>query len=197
MKTIIKTGAWKILKLFYENRNAPLHLREIARKSNLNESSISRHLNKLTNEGILKAIKEANLKKFYVNKKQLPGIFPLFDYEKLESLPLLRRDAIKTYINKLKHKPLLIIIFGSTAKGTYKDNSDIDVLIITSSKGTDKEAAKYAESQTGLRIQTFEMTENNFKKELKTKEDKVIQAALETGFPVFNAKYYYDLIYNE
>lgn len=197
MQTIIKPTVWKILNLFYNNHNSPLHLREIARKTNMNESSISRHLNNLLKQGILKSSKEANLKKFYVAKEQIPSLFPLFDQEKLENLPLLRKDAIKIYLNKLKKKPLLVIIFGSTAKGTFRKDSDIDIIKISFTKDEDKEAVKYVEAQTGLRLQVLNLTEEQFRKELKIKEDYVVQSALKTGFPVFNAKYYYEAIANE
>jgi len=197
MKTIIKTAVWKILELFYKNYNSPLHLREIARKTGMNESSISRHLNNLVKQEVLKSSKEANLRKFCVVKKQAPLVFPLFDEERLENLPLLRKDAIKIYLNKLKKKPLLVIIFGSTAKETFRKDSDIDIVKISSAKDEDKEAVKYAEAQTGLKLQVLNLTEEQFRKELKMKEDYVLQSALKTGFPVFNAKYYYEAIANE
>lgn len=197
MKTIVKPAIWKILKLFYNNRNSALHLREIARQTKMNESSISRHLNNMVKEEILKTSKEANLKKFFVVKKQMPVIFPLFDEEKLENLPLLRKDAIKIYLNKLEKKPLLVIVFGSTAKETFRKNSDIDILQVSSAKNDNKEAIKYVEAQTGLRLQVLSLTEEQFKKELKMKEDYVVQSALATGFPVFNAKYYYQAMANE
>ncbi len=193
----MKPAVWKILKLFYTNRNSPLHLREIARRTNMNESSISRHLNNLVKQDILKTTKDANLRKFSVHKRQTTKIFPLFDEEKLESLPLLRKDAIKIYIKKLEKKPLLVIVFGSTAKETFNNDSDIDILQVNPNENKDKEAKKYAEAQTGLKLQIFNLTEDQFKKELKIKEDYVIQSALTSGFPVFNAKYYYEVMLDE
>ena len=165
MQTIIKPAVWKTLKLFYNNHNSSLHLREIARGTKMNESSISRHLNNLVKQGVLKASKEANLKKFCVVKKQIPNIFPLFDEEKLEGLPLLRRDAIKIYIEKLEKKPLLVIVFGSTAKETFRKDSDIDILQINSVKNEDKKTVKYVEAQTGLKLQVFNLTEEEFRNE--------------------------------
>src|SRR3989344_1757444 len=197
MKTIIKPAIWKILKLFYNNHNSPLHLREIARATKMNESGISRHLNNLTRQGILKFSKEANLKKFSFVKSRIPSIFPLFDEEKLENLPLIRKRAINYFIDKLQKKPLLVIIFGSTAKGTFRKDSDIDILKISSSKKDNERAKEYVDAQTGLKLQILNLTEEQFKKELKMKEDYVVQSALKTGFPVFNAKYYYEAIEEE
>ncbi len=197
MQTILKPAMYKILKLFYQNKNQQLHLREIARRTNLNESAITRHLNNLSNEKILKTEKEANLKKFSIRNKQIPKIFLFFDNEKLDHLPLLRRNAIKEYINHLEKKPVLMITFGSTAKGTFKDDSDLDILEVYNNKQDNKKAEKEAEKLTGIKIQVKQLTEKHFYKELIEKKDQVIQSALNTGFPIFNKEYYYGVIYHE
>jgi len=196
MKNLLKPSIWKILKLFYENRNNPIHLRDIARKIKLNESTTSVHLNNLVKSEILKIEKEANLKKFYVNKEKISEIFPLFDFERIERLELLRRDAIKLYIQKLDKKPILLVVFGSTAKGTYRKDSDIDLLVVFPEKYNDEKVINFVNSQTGMKLQTFKINEEQFKEELESKKDKVIGSALETGFPAFNEKYFYEVMYN-
>ena len=47
-----------------------------------------------------------------------------------------RNDEIKVLVRKIadKYKPKKIILFGSTARGEEKNNSDIDILIIKDSK---------------------------------------------------------------
>ncbi len=196
MQTIIKPGMWKILKIFYSNKNKPVHLRQIARLSGMNESTASLHLKNLVKDGVMKHISEGNLKKFYVSKSHLPEIFPLFDQERLEKLPLLRKNAIKLYIKSLENTPVLLIVFGSTAKGTFKDDSDLDLFEVFSIK-KDAKAKKLVEAQTGVHLQAFRMSEKDFLNELATKKDKVLQSALNTGFPVFNQKYFYDVVYHE
>ncbi|MEK6937606.1 MAG: nucleotidyltransferase domain-containing protein [Nanoarchaeota archaeon] len=197
IRTIIQKQYWRILQLFYTNHNSLLHLRDISRKINLRESATSRHLQALEKTNILKSHKEANLKRYCIKKQALPEIFTLFDVEKLEALPLLRKNAIKEYLKALKNKPILMIVFGSTAKGNYKEDSDIDIIEIFTTKTNTKDAKNHAESLTGISIQTFQIIEANFYKELKMKEDMVIQSGINTGFPVFNNKYFYELMYNE
>jgi len=194
IRTIISKQYWSIFSLFYTNHNSPLHLREISRKIDLKESATSRHLNSLEYTHILKSQKEANLKKYHLTKQVIPKIFPLFDEEKLENLPLIRKNAIKEYLKALQHKPLLLIVFGSTAKGTFTEESDIDLLHVSMKQTNIQEAKKHAEMLTGIKLQIFQMTEQDFYKELKLKQDNVIQAALTTGFPVFNAPYFYELM---
>lgn len=196
MQTIIKPGIWKILKIFYSNKNKPVHLREIARLSSMNESTASFHLKNLVKDGVMKHASEGNLKKFYVSKSHLPEIFPLFDQERLEKLPLLRKNAIRMYIKSLENKPVLLITFGSTAKGTFKEDSDLDLFEVFSIKRYAK-AEKLVEAQTGVHLQVFRMNEKDFLSELIIKKDKVLQSALNTGFPVFNQKYFYEVVYHE
>ena len=195
MKTIFKPAIWKILKLFYENKNKPIHLREISRLVKLNESTISRHLNNLVKMDVLKTLTDGNLKKFYVNKIHIPDLFPLFDSEKLEALPILRRDAVKLYLSKIEKKPVFLIVFGSTAKGNFNKQSDLDLLEIISTKYNNEKVKMYVEAQTGIKLQIFRIRETQFYKELKLKNDRVVQAALETGFPVFNGKYFYEEVF--
>ena len=193
IRTIIQKQYWRILQLFYTNHNSLLHLRDISRKINLRESATSRHLQALEKTNILKSHKEANLKRYNIKKQALPEIFSLFDVEKQEALPLLRKNAINFYISHLKEKPIFIILFGSTAKGTFTDNSDIDIITIFNQKTNTKEAIKYAEAQTGIKISEFQLTYQQFIPELKLKQDNVIQAGIETGYPIFNQKYFHEV----
>jgi predicted nucleotidyltransferase len=197
MTILIKDSYWKILKVFYLNRNSPLHLREISRQIKLDQSALSRHLNKLTAVGILKFKNEGNLKKFYISNQQIKFIFPLYDNETLEALPLLRKNAIKFYINKLEQKPVFLIVFGSTAKNSFRSDSDIDIIAVFNSRTNTLNARKYSESQTIIKISEFQLTYKEFIKELKMKEDNVIQAGIETGFPVYNGLQYYSVMYDE
>src|SRR3989344_224933 len=171
MQTIIKPWIWKILKIFYSNRNKPVHLREIARLSGMNESTASLHLNNLVKDGILKHASEGNLKKFYVSKSHIPEIFPLFDQERLEKLPLLRKNAVKLYIKSLENTPVLLIIFGSTAKGTFKDESDLDLFEVFSKKNG-AEAKKLLRAQKGGGLKVLRMSEKDFLNELILKRIK-------------------------
>lgn len=197
MMSLIKSGHWKILQLFYINKNAKLHLREIARKAKLHEPSTTTFLNSLEKDGILKQEKDGNQKKYFLklNYKSY-SVFELFDLEKLNALPSIRRNAIKYFIEHLEDKPLIAFVFGSTAKNVFKKDSDIDILLIFNKKIKTDEAEKHSEALTGIRISIFQMTLTDFSKEIKLKEDPVIQSAIASGYPVLNSMYYYEVLYN-
>jgi len=195
MKTLFKDAYWNILHAFYNNKNSPLHLRELSRLIKLNESPLTRHLNKLVKDKVLIFLKEGNMKKFCINKIFIKNIFPAYDNAKFESMLLLRKNAVKSYIEKLQNRPVFIIVFGSTAKGTFREDSDLDIIAVFNDKVDTKKARSYAEAQTGITINEFQICYYEFIKELKLKEDNVIQAGIETGFPVYNNVEYYEVLY--
>lgn len=186
------------MQLFYTDKNAWFHLREIARQTKLHEPSATKFLHALEQEKILKFEKEGNLKKYSITKSAKAYlIFELFDIERFEKLPAIRKNAIQVYLDKLPEKPVFAVLFGSTAKETYKDGSDIDILIITNNLISAKEAEKEADALTAIKISTFQINHANFLIELKMKDDKVVQSAIHSGYPLINHIQYYEALHNE
>lgn len=198
MLTLLRSGYGKIMALFYKNKTIKLHLREIARQTNLFEPSVYRFLNYLEKDKILKSEKEGNLKKYSI-KPGLRSYFILeaFDLEKFETLSSIRKNAIQIYLDNLIEKPIFVILFGSTAKGTYKDDSDIDILLVNNKKINTDKSEKEVNALTATQISTFQINYNSFLKELKLKNDKVVQSAINSGYPLINHIKYYEVLYNE
>ncbi len=197
MLNIINKGYKKILKLFYDNRKS-FHLREIAKKTSLNENSAYRFLNVLEKENILKSNKKANLKLFSLNKNnKVYSLLSCFDIERYEKLPSIKKQAIGYFLEKLDKKPFIVILFGSTAKETYRKDSDIDLFLIVNEKINTRKAKNYTDSQTAQIINDFQISFNDFKKDLKMKSEKVLQSALETGYPILNHIEFYRCVEDE
>lgn len=197
METIFKTGYLKILGLFYEDKKARIHLRDIARRAKLNENSATRFLKELEKDEILISEKDGNLKKYRIVKnKKTSYIFTFFDTERFDKLPQLRKRAVNYFLDKLSEKPIIAVLFGSTAKQIFRKDSDIDILLIVNKKIDIEKSKDYVNSQTGLRINCFQITYENFLKEIKLKQDNVIQSSLNTGYPVFNQMLFYEVLIN-
>lgn len=198
METVLKPGIQKILQCFYKNKREKIHLREIARRTALNENSVTRFLKQLEKQQILKSEKEANLKKYsFIFNTKSAVLLTYLDIEKLNKLPLIRKNAIEHFIKQLKEKPIIAILFGSTAKEIFTEKSDVDILLLVNKKINTQKAEQYAEAQTGINISPIQITYENFIKEKKIKEDNVIQAAIETGYPITNHILWYEVMYNE
>ncbi len=198
MLTILRPGYGKIMQLFYKDKATKLHLREIARQTKLFEPSAYRFLNSLEKDHILKSEKDGNLKKYSIKKAiRVYFLFEAFDLEKFEKLPSIRRSAIKIYLDNLPEKPVFAVLFGSTAKGTYKEESDIDILLVTNNKINAEQAEKETNALTAMKTSTFQITHKDFLTDLKMKEDKVVQSAINSGYPLINHIRYYEALYNE
>jgi len=198
MITLLRSGYGKIMQLFYKDKAARLHLREIARQTNLFEPSVSRFLSSLEKDQILKSEKDGNLKKYSIKRNtRAYFLFEAFDIERSEKLPSIRRNALKIYLENMPEKPIFAILFGSTAKGTYKNDSDIDILLVTNSRISAEKAEKEANALTAVKISTFQITYKNFLIDQKIKEDKVVQSAINSGYPLINHIQYYEVLYNE
>ena len=80
-------------------------------------------------------------------------------------------NAIKIYLDNLSERPVFAVFFRSTAKGTYKEDSDIDILIITNNKISTEKAQKETDALTAMKISTFQIIYKDFLIDLKMKED--------------------------
>lgn len=197
MLNTLSKGCKEILRVFYTNKSKQIHLRDIAKRTKLNENSAYRFLNKLEHENILKSEKKGNMKFFSLRQtKQVYSILTFFDIEHYEQLPHIRKTAITCYFSALPKQPIFAILFGSTAKNNFKNDSDIDILLITNEKINTKKAEYEADTQSAIKVSTFQVTYNDFITELKLREDKVVQSAVETGYPLLNHIKYYGVLQN-
>ncbi len=196
MLNILNKGYQDILELFYEDKTS-IYLREIAKRTKLNENSVFRFLIKLEKDNILTSEKRGNMKFFSMkNNKKTYSILTFFDIQRYEKLPSIRKTAIETYLNHLPKQPVFVILFGSTAKNTFKNDSDVDLLIITNEKIKTDKAEDNAAAQSALKVSTFQMIYGDFIKEIKLKDDMVVQSALKTGYPLINHIKYYEELQN-
>jgi predicted nucleotidyltransferase len=198
MLTIIPQGLRKIFGLFHSNRESSFHVREITRRTRLNQNSTVRFLKKLEKEKILISKKDGNLKK-YTLKKSYPAyeVLSTMDTEMFRKLPVIKQQAIEIFLDSLPKQPIIVVLFGSTARQTHKDDSDIDILLIVNQRIDTKSAIRKADAQYAQKISDFQITFSHFKKEVKLKEEHVVQSAIHTGYPITNHIYYYRCIYNE
>jgi len=178
--------------LFYENKMARYHLREIARKAKLNVNSATRFLNQLEKSRLLISEKDGNLKKYRIIKNDtLANVFTSFDIERLNKLNFNRKQGIDRFLESLDEKPVIAFLFGSTAKNTYTKESDIDILLIVNNKINLEKAEKETNAITGIKVNCFQIRYPEFLDELKLKNDRVVQSALNTGYPIFNQISFY------
>jgi len=196
--TLFGKGKEKILECFYRNRQKELYFSEILRETKLTQNTTLKHLKNLQNSNLIISTKKIGNTFYKINPKNLEiyAIFSYFDYKRLNELPSERKRAILEFLEKIQIKPLIALLFGSTAKGTFGKESDIDLLLIyNKQEQEDQKLKKDIEAITGLKIQTFIINFDYFKDQIARREDQVITHAIKTGFPLTgNDKFYKEVL---
>jgi len=191
-------GKEKILECFYRNRKKELYFSEILRETGLTQNTTLKHLKNMHGLGLIISTKKIGNTFYKINSKNflIYAIFSYFDYKRLNELPFERKRAINEFLDKVQIKPLITIIFGSTAKGTFGKESDIDLLLIYNKKELENSKLKKdIEATTGVKIQTFVIDSDYFREQIIKEEDKVITHAIKTGFPITgNDKFYKEVL---
>lgn len=109
-----------------------IHLREICRQINLSIPSVKNHLDKLLEEKVITKVKDGRNLKFFVNisnRKTIPYLSKV-ESNRIGKLPGFVGNVLFDILSSLDRKPLIMLVFGSYAKNSYKEDSDIDVLLV-------------------------------------------------------------------
>jgi predicted nucleotidyltransferase len=119
-----------ILKNFIREPEKEFHVRQLSKLLNKSPTTISNYLKKYETEGILKSERKFNHLLFQANIKSKK-----FKQLKLNyNLSVLGDSGLIDYLIKEFNHPEAIVLFGSFAKAENVPRSDIDLLIISSSK---------------------------------------------------------------
>lgn len=193
-KNLFGKGKEKILECFYRNKSKELYFSEILRETNLTQNTTLKHLSNLKKNNLIISTKKIAHTFYNINSKnsQIYSIFSYFDYKRFNELPSSRKRTIIEFLDNLETKPLIALIFGSTAKKTFTEESDIDILLVFNKKEeVDKKIIKDLEATTGFHIQTFIIDYAYFKEQILKEEDKVITHSIKTGFVMVGHNYFY------
>jgi len=199
-KSMFGRGKEKILEFFYRNRKKEFYFSEILRGTGLTQNTTLKHFKSLQELGLIISTKKIGNTFYKINTKNplIYAIFSYFDYKRLNELPSERKRAILTFLDKIKVKPLIILLFGSTAKKTFGKNSDIDLLLIYNKKESeDSRLKKDIEATTGVKIQIFIIDLDYLKEQILKEEDNVIIHAIKTGFPITGHDKFYREVLND
>lgn len=120
----------KVLRLFFDGPVKRLHVREVARRTNLSPPGAMKILKRLTNEGLL-CEESNNVVVNYSGNYNNPVFTGL---KRSSNLFLLYSCGLIMTLAEFYHTPECIVLFGSYAKGEDTDESDIDIAIITGMK---------------------------------------------------------------
>lgn len=193
-RSVFGKGREKILECFYRNKNKELYFSEILRETGLTQTTTLKHLQVLQENGLILSIKKRANTFYKINSanQQIFSIFSYFDRRIFNELPPARKRAITVFLDRMETKPIIVLVFGSTASKTFNPDSDIDVLLVFNKKDIkDEKLRRDIEATTGTILQLFSIDYGYFKDQLLKKEDNVIIHAIKTGFVIAGHYYFY------
>ena len=115
-----------ILSLLFSQPERRLYLRQIIRLAGAGQGAVQREMARLVRAGILTRTREGNLAYYQVNRavpvfEELRGIV-----QKTAGIPDLLRVALLPLSDSIQQA----FLYGSTARGTERTESDIDLMVI-------------------------------------------------------------------
>ena len=179
----------RILEQIYLNPG--IHKRELSKQLRLGMPSIDYGLKKISK--IIKQQKAGNQINYFLDysKEGLSSALSTIESGRFEKLPAKVRLSIRDFLKELEVKPIIAVIFGSYASGTYTKNSDIDILLVFQKIEDSKKienTAKKISMKTNTQLNPVYLSYQEFKewfhnptKEFfkKLKKDKIILIGIE------------------
>jgi len=193
----------RILSLYRSNYLAQYHTREMAKLTKKSHVTLLPHLNALEKDKVITAKMMGKNKVYTLNldnalTKNYIIISELFEsilYQ--EQVFIIKK--ITTEILKLNLADS-VILFGSYAKKTFKENSDIDLFYLGELKETEITKIKALGKTYGKTLNLKTTTIQNFENGLRTKDALIIEiikyhAILQNPDIFINAiwRYYYEI----
>lgn len=122
-----------ILGLFLGDPESELHLREVARRTEISIGAVTRELSSLVEAGILIRHKRGNQVFYHADREG--RIYPELHSLIVKTVGL--ADRFKEAFKPLSDKITVAFIYGSMARGDEKADSDVDLMVIGDVKTLD------------------------------------------------------------
>lgn len=117
----------KVLGYFFLQEDAERYVSDLSRTFHIEIGNLTRKLNELEKEGILKSRMQGNQRHYSLNKK-----FSLFkEYKNIVLKTIGLEQILKTSLGKISGIKMAVI-FGSYASNKMDSLSDIDILVVGS-----------------------------------------------------------------
>ena len=176
MDELFKNNTYKILELFIEFPTKDFSVRGLARNLKLSHATVLKYIADLEKSDFIKK-KEATLyPTYFANAESQKYKF----YKRNWLIFKITEYGIIDYIQK-ETLPSSIILFGSGAKATFTEKSDIDIFV--EANETKLDLTKYEKKLNRKINLLFEQNINNLSKELR---NNIINGVVLYGFIKIN-----------
>ncbi len=186
----------RIIDALDKNKNG-IHIRELARIVKTSYNNTVRNIKILEKENVIKKEKDANLIKIKLKNNPLTiAYLKQAHTENFLKLPKKVSSSINEFFDEIQEKPLIALIFGSFAKGNYKDNSDIDILLVFQKIGNQtniENTAKRVSMRTNTKLSPVYVNYESFEKNFLNKNHDFSNEIRQNIIILAGIEYYYRL----
>ncbi|NII11731.1 nucleotidyltransferase domain-containing protein [Oleiagrimonas sp. C23AA] len=168
----------RVLAQLLLNPGQAFHLRELARLTGVNPGTLTRELDKLSQAGLLRRGEQGNQVRYQANP-----LCPLFDdlasmFRKTHGMVPALQEALSPLLDRID----LALVFGSMARGTQSENSDVDVLVVGALGFADLMQALYPAQQMLQReVNPVLYSADEFRKRMQ-RSDAFVRRVLERPY---------------
>ncbi len=155
----------EIFRLLFSGTGEELHVREIERRSGLNDSTLRQELRKLVRLDLVQSRRDSN-RVYYRAKTESPL------YPEIRNLVLKTSGLSDVLKSALKDKRIRVaFVFGSIARGEEKAGSDVDLMVIGQLGLRDlSRLLSGIEEKIGREVNPHVLREEEFQKRIRAKE---------------------------
>jgi predicted nucleotidyltransferase len=183
----------KILRFLIENKTRAFSIKEISKSLKIDYKLVYINIKKLEGDKSIE-VEDLGVVKRCSFKDKFNG--DVFIVESERKNQLLQKKEFRAIYDRLKilNRQFILLLFGSHAKGTAVNNSDIDLLAIS-----DEENARLIEDKLEvlpLKIHLNPISCDSFIGMAKSKEQTVVGEALKKNIILFGLEDYYRLLEN-
>lgn len=191
-----KIKEYHVLIPYLGNYKAKFHIREIARKMEMNHRTVALALKRLENREIVRHIVSGRNKMYFLNMDNPYTKNFLRDVESYRHGRLLNVDIIRELYDSIMQPPFPrtpVIIFGSYAKGSHTKKSDIDILLLGKNEKILKAVKKF-ELKYDRIVHTQVFSPGRFLDGIKEKEPLFMEI-LEDHIIINNQEAFVDILW--
>ncbi|MDO9122863.1 MAG: helix-turn-helix domain-containing protein [Deltaproteobacteria bacterium] len=155
----------EIFRLLLSGTGEELHVREIERRSGLNDSTLRQELRKLVRLELVQSRRDSN--RLYYRAKTENPLYP-----EIRNLVLKTSGLSDVLKSALKDKRIRVaFVFGSIAHGEEKAGSDVDLMVIGQLGLRDlSRLLSGIEEKIGREVNPHVLREEEFRKRIRAKE---------------------------
>ena len=155
----------EIFRLLFSGVGEELHVREIERRSGLNDSTLRQELRKLVRLDLVQSRRDSN--RVYYRAKTESPLYPEIRNLVLKTSGL--SDVLKSALTDKRIR--VAFVFGSIARGEEKAGSDVDLMVIGQLGLRDlSRLLSGIEEKIGREVNPHVLREEEFRKRIRAKE---------------------------